>query len=170
MGGIGPPRPLAAEDDRVSFDCGHAAINHWFSHHALRNQQDDVSRTSILYDTDSQAIAGYVTLAATQIERGFLPKSDQRNRPDPVPALLLAQLAVDRRYQKRGYAQSLIFFAFHTAVQLADHMGCFWVLTHPIDDTVRSFYRSFDFKDLPYDPKGSMAVRIKTLRQNGFGG
>jgi hypothetical protein len=40
-----------------------------------------------------QFIVGYVTLSAAQIEREFLPKRHHRNKPDPVLATLLRQLA-----------------------------------------------------------------------------
>ena len=47
-------------------------------------------------------------------------------------------------------------------------IGCFGVLTHPLDDAVRLFYRDFGFEDLPFDPKRSMIVRIADLVYNGF--
>jgi len=47
------------------------------------------------------------------------------------------------------------------------------VLTHPIDDGVREFYRRFGFEDLPGDPQHSMPqhsmfVRMIDLERNGF--
>ena len=168
MAGLTPPRPLAAADDRQSFDCGRESLNGWFRRNAWRNQQSDVSRVSVICDGESGAIAGYVSLSAASIERAHLPKSGQRNRPDPVPARLLGQLAVDLRYQGRGIAASLMLFALTTAVRVAREIGCFCVLTHPLDDSVRALYAKFGFEDLPFDPERSMAVRIIDLQNNGF--
>ena len=168
MAGLTPPRPLQASDDRQNFDCGRESLNQWFRRHAWRNQQSGASRISIICDPLTGAIAGYVSLSAAQIERSYLPKAVQRNQPDPLPALLLGQLAIDQQYQGRGYAKSLMFFALTTAVRLAKDMGCFCVVTHPLDDTVRAFYRHFGFEDMPFDPKRSMAVRIVDLEANGF--
>lgn len=168
MAGLKPPRPLNADDDRQSFDCGRESLNGWFRRNAWRNQQGDVSRVSVICDAETGAIAGYVSLSAASIERARLPKSSQRNRPDPVPALLLGQLAVDLRYQRRGIARSLMFFALTTAVRVAREIGCFCVLTHPLDDGVRAFYTRFGFEDLPYDPGRGMAVRIIDLETSGF--
>jgi hypothetical protein len=42
------------------------------------------------------------------------------------------------------------------------------VLTHPLDDEVRAFYRRFGFEDLPGDPRRCVAVRIKDLLHNGL--
>jgi predicted N-acetyltransferase YhbS len=168
MAGLTPPRPLVAEDDRQSFDCGRESLNGWLRRNAWRNQQSDVSRVTVICDVATGAIAGYVSLSAASIERGYLPKGNQRNRPDPVPALLLGQLAVDLHYQKRGIARSLMFFTLTTAVRVAQDIGCFCVITHPLDDEVRTFYQSFGFENLPFDPESSMAVRITDLEQNGF--
>lgn len=169
MAGLTPPRPLAAGDDRSSFDCGRESLNQWFQRNAWRNQEAGVTRTSVVCYPISGDIVGYVSLSATHIERAWLSKAERRNRPDPIPAALLGQLAVDRRYQGRGYARSLMFFALTTSVRFSNDIGCFCVLTHPLDDGVRAFYRSFGFEDLPFDPSRSMAVRIADLKYNGIG-
>lgn len=127
-----------------------------------------MTRTSIICDTMSPAIAGFVSLSAGQIERAQLPKSAQRNRPDPIPVLLLGQLAVDRQYQGRGCARSLMLFALTTAVRFSEEIGCLGVLTHPLDDQIRAFYRRFGFETLPFDPRHSMIVRIVDLKRSGF--
>ena len=168
MAGISPPRPLAADDDRESFDCGRESLNLWFRCHAWHNQESDVSRTSVICDAGMGKIVGFTSLSAAQVERAYLPKSGQRNRPDPIPAVLLGQLAVDRRQQGNGYAASLMYFALTTAVRFSQGIGCFGVLTHPLDDGVRAFYGQFGFETLPYDPRRSMIVRITDLIKNGF--
>lgn len=129
-----------------------------------------MSRTNVVCDPATGTIVGYVTLSAAQIERAWLPKSAGRNRPDPVPALLLGQFAIDLRYQGRGYSTSLMYFALTTAVWFSRDIGCFGVLTHPLDDAVRAFYRRYRFEDLPFDPKKSMIVRIVDLERGGFAG
>lgn len=113
-------------------------------------------------------IVGYVSLSAAQIEREYLPKAAQRNRPSPIPVILLGQLAADRQHHGKGYARSLMLFALTTAVRLSKDIGCFGVLTHPLDDEVRAFYRRFGFEDLPFDPSRSMIVRMVDLERNGF--
>jgi predicted N-acetyltransferase YhbS len=168
MAGLTSPRPLTAEDDREAFDCGRESINQWFRRHAWRNQQSGTTRTNVVCDATTGAIVGCVALSAAQIERAFLPKPAQRNQPDPLPAVLLGQLAVDRRYHGRGYARSLMWFALATAVRFSKDLGCFGVLTHPLDDGLRAFYGRFGFEDLPFDPRRAMIVRIVDLERNGF--
>ena len=167
--GFTPPRPLVAEDDTAAFDCGRDALNHWFQRHAWRNQELGVSRTTVMCDPAAGSVVGYLSLSTAQIERAWLPKAQQRSRPDPMPAILLGQLAVDLRWQGRGVARSLMFYALTTAVRMSTQVGCFCVLTHPLDDGVRALYAAFGFEDLPFDPARSMAVRISDLARNGFG-
>jgi len=169
MAGLTPPRPLREDDDRSTFDCGRDSLNQWFHRHAWRNQEANVSRTSVTCDAKTGEIVGYVSLSAAQVERAHLPKSAQRNRPDPIPALLLGQLAVDQRYQGKGYARSLLLFALATAVRLSRDIGCFGVITHPLDDDLRAFYARFGSEDLPFDPSRAMVVRIVDLERAGIG-
>jgi predicted N-acetyltransferase YhbS len=162
------PRPLSAEDDRTSFDCGRDSLNHWFHRHAWRNQVNGGSRTSVICEPETGNIAGYVSLSTGQIEREHLPKSAQRNTPDPIPVILLGQLAVGLDYQGNGYARCLLFFALATAVRFSKEIGCIGVVTHPLDDDVRVFYRRFGFQDLPSDPNRGMIARIVDLERSGF--
>ncbi len=82
---------------------------------------------------------------------------------------VLGRLAVDLRWQGQGLARSLMFFALTTAVHLSEQVGCFCLLTHPLDDDVRALYAAFGFEDLPFDPARSMAARIADLVRSGFG-
>ena len=121
---------------------------------------------NVISDAASGRIVGYVTLSAAQIERAFLPRPQQRNRPDPVPVTLLGQLAVDKAFQGRGHAASLLLFALRTALVASETIGSMGVITHPLDDGVRRFYARWGFQDLPFDPRRAMFVRMVDLRQS----
>ena len=167
MAAVTPPRPLAETDDRSRFDCGRASLNNWFHQRAWSNHVAGVSRTNVLCDAASGEIIGYVTLSAAQIERAFLPKPHQRNKLDPVPVTLLGQLAIHKDHQGQGHARSLLIFALKTAVRASREIGSFGVITHPIDDAVRGFYRRWGFQDLPGDPRAAMIVRMVDLEASG---
>jgi GNAT superfamily N-acetyltransferase len=123
-----------------------------------------VSRATVITDAATGRIVGYVTLSAAQIERSLLPRPQQRNRPDPVPATLLGQLAVDKAFQSQGHAMSLLIFALRTALVASETIGSLGVLTHPLDDGVRGFYARWGFEDLPFDPRRAMFVRMADLK------
>lgn len=168
MAEVTPPRPLSEADDRARFDCGRESLNHWFHRHAWANHIAGISRTNVICDTATDAIVGYVTLSAAQIERSFLPKPQQRNKPDPVPATLLGQLAIHRDHQGNGHARSLLLFALRTALRASREIGSFGVITHPLDDTVRAFYGRWGFQDLPFEPHRAMIVRMIDLERSGI--
>jgi len=161
-----PPRPLAEDDDRSQLDCGRESLNAWFRRHAWNNHASGASRVNIITDAASGRIVGYVTLSAAQIERAFLPKPQQRNQPDPLPATLLGQLAVDKGYQGQRHGVSLLQFALRTALRAAEIVGSIGVITHPLDDGVRRFYANWGFRDLPFDPRRTMLVRMVDLQQS----
>ena len=168
MAGLNPPRALEEGDATGEFDCGRESMNQWFRRHAWHNQAHNISRTTVLTETGTGAIIGYVTLATGQIEREFLPKAAQRNRPIAVPVVLLAQLAVDKRFQGRGLARQLLFHALGTCLAISKEVGCFGVVVHPLDDDIRAFYGKHGFVDLPGDPHRAMIVRIADLEASGF--
>ena len=43
------------------------------------------------------------------------------------------------------------------------------MLTHPIDEEVRQFYRRWGFENVPFDPKKSMIVRMIDIEKYGSG-
>jgi GNAT superfamily N-acetyltransferase len=168
MAEVTQPRPLSEEDERSQFDCGRDSLNAWFRRHAWHNHVSGISRISVICDAGTGSIVGYVTLSAAQIEREFLAKAHQRNKPDPVPATLLGQLAIHKTYQGQGHARSLLLFALTAALRASREVGSFGVLTHPIDEQVRQFYRRWGFEDVPFDPKRSMIVRMVDLEKSGL--
>jgi GNAT superfamily N-acetyltransferase len=168
MAEVTPPRPLLERDDRTHFDCGRESLNAWFRRHAWHNHASGISRMNVICDASTQLIVGYVTLSAAQVERQFLAKAHQRNKPDPVPATLLGQLAMHLSHQGQGHARSLLQFALTAALRASREVGSFGVLTHPLDDEIRQFYRRWGFDDLPFDPRRSMNLRMVDLEKSGL--
>jgi GNAT superfamily N-acetyltransferase len=163
------PRPLLETDDRRRFDCGRESLNQWFQRHAWTNHAAGISRTNVICNAVTGEIVGFVTLSSAQIERAFLPKSQQRNKPDPVPVTLLGQLAIQRDYQGKGHARSLLLFALRAALRASREVGSFGVITHPIDDQVRAFYARWGYQNLPFDPRRAMIVRMVDLERSSVG-
>jgi GNAT superfamily N-acetyltransferase len=170
MAEVTPPRALTEDDERSDFDCGRDSLNEWFRRHAWHNQAGNISRTSVICEAKTDRIVGYVSLSAAQIEREFLAKADRRNRPDPIPATLLGQLAVAKTSQGQGHARSLLRFALAAALRASREVGSFGVITHPFDDALRVFYGRWNFEDVPFDPRRSMIVRMIDLEKSGLAG
>jgi GNAT superfamily N-acetyltransferase len=165
---VTPPRPLVETDDRTAFDCGRDSLNTWFRRHAWSNHVAGTSRVNLICDAETNAIVGYVSLSAAQIERAFLRNALQRNRPDPLPVTLLGQLAIHKDHHGQGHAASLLLFALRTSVRASQSVGSIGVITHPIDDRVRAFYAKWGFQDLPFDPHRAMIVRMIDVVKSGI--
>lgn len=164
MGRIEQPRLLTKTDDRTNFDCGEPTLNTWLDRHAWRNERSDSSRTYVAMDTQASRIAGFYALATGNIERAYLPKPAQRNRPDPVPILVLGQLAVDLRYRGIGLGASLYKSALNVALDVSNAVGFVGILTHPISTEAAGFYERRGFAFLPNDPSAAMILLVKDLR------
>jgi predicted N-acetyltransferase YhbS len=141
-------------------------MNAWFARHAWNNHHSGACRVNVITAVSTGRIVGYVTLNSAHIERAFLPKSHQRNQPDPIPVTLLGQLAVDLGWQRQGLADSLVQFALRTALKAAENVGSLGVITHPIDDAIRAFYGRWNFVDLPFEPRRAMIVRMADIERS----
>ena len=72
--------------------------------------------------------------------------------PEPVPAILLSRLAIDRREQGNGLGKHLLRDAIARSVRAADLIGVRALLVHAVNQQARSFYTRFDFEPSPTDP------------------
>ena len=82
----------------------------------------------------------------------------------PVPIVLLARLAVDRRWQNQGVGKALLKDAMLRTLQAADIAGVRALAVHAKDDEARRFYEHFDFVPSPSDPM-HMFVLLKDMRK-----
>src|SRR4249920_2057285 len=97
-------------------------------------------------------MVGFYALASASVERGSAPGRVRRNTPDPVAAILLSRLAIDRKEQKTGLGKHMLRDAITRCVQAALIIGVRAMLVHAPHDEARSFYQHFDFEPSPTDP------------------
>jgi GNAT superfamily N-acetyltransferase len=76
-------------------------------------------------------VVAYASIAITAIDRSAAPRELAKaprelakQAPDPVPALLLGRLAVDRRYSNLGAGTALVAHVLATAVGLNQKAAC----------------------------------------------
>jgi GNAT superfamily N-acetyltransferase len=144
------PRPLFPGDDTSSFRSGEPQIDDWLATRALRAEAARTARTYVVTDRGTGAIAGYYCLSAYSVARGDIGGGRmRRNAPDPVPAILLGRLGVDRSYQGHRLGAALLKDALLRTVGVADIVGARALLVHAISDTVATFYGHYGFQPLP---------------------
>ncbi|MDA8232157.1 MAG: GNAT family N-acetyltransferase [Magnetospirillum sp.] len=94
------------------------------------------------------AIGGYYTLSATAVKLADLPGQIARRLPryPLVPATLLGRLAVDRRFQGKGYGRFLLADALYRVAR--NEIASFAVIVDAKDEAARRFYERESF--LPF--------------------
>ena len=63
-------------------------------------------------------------------------------------------------------AASLLLFALRTALVSSKTIGTMGAITHLLDDGVRAFYARWGFREMPFDPRRAMVVRMVDLRKS----
>jgi GNAT superfamily N-acetyltransferase len=152
--------PLVAGHDLDAFDCGRDALNSWLREHAHRATAQG-TRTYLLIDVASGAVAGYFAIAPHLLEREDAPRAVGRGAPQRIPAILLAKLALHERLHGRGLGAELLVHALTTIVAAARSAGGRLVVVDAIDENAASFYRAHDFQPSPADP-GRLIMKLST--------
>ena len=168
MTGYRAPVSLTPEHSTADFSCGRAELDTWLQRYAAIAQAARSARTFVALTREGR-IAGYYALAAAQVVPAQVPARVRRGMPrQPIPAALLARLAVDRRDQGRGLGALLLRDAMVRTLQAADSLGIRVLLTHAKDERARAFYERFDFEPSPTDPLHLMLL-LKDLRRAAAG-
>lgn len=143
---------LSAEHDLTGFDCGEEQLNAWLVDHARASQRADLARTYLALD--GETVAGYVSLTTGSVRPQDAPKRYARGMPrHPIPTILIARLAVDRRHQGQRLGSRLLAEALHRAVAASDAVAARLVVVDAIDDQAAGFYRRWGFIDVPDNPR-----------------
>ena len=114
----------------------------------VHQERDRLGRTWIAIDDgiEGSRVAGYFTLAAASLERGLVSVGDLSRLPGfPVPAILLARLAVDRRVQNQGLGTWLFDEALRRTLTLSADgpIGFRVLITDATDEGAAKFYERF---------------------------
>ena len=158
-----PPQPLAAGHQLDEFDCGKPALTEWLLHHARQAQGSGSARTFVV--CDGERVVGYYSLTVGQIDTLDAPERVRRGMGQyPIPLIILARLAIDLDYQKRGLGFSLLQDAITRAIAVAEHAGIRALLTHPLDAEADAFYRRFGFEPAPHNER-QLLLLLKDARR-----
>jgi GNAT superfamily N-acetyltransferase len=147
------PEPLDADHNLEDFDCGVESLNVWLKKHAATAAPAGSARTYVVHDEEQDRVVGFHTLAAASITHAEATRRAAKGMPrHPLPAVLLARLAVDRTVQQRGVGAWLLRDAMLRSLSAAESVGIRVLLVHAIDDTARAFYEHHGFEPSPTDP------------------
>lgn len=159
---LSAPQPLSDQHQLADFESGEPSLDDWLKRRAVKNQANGSSRTYVVCEGD--AVIGYYCLAAGAIGHVEAPSTLKRNRPDPVPVLVLGRLAIHKDHHQKGIGTALLNDAIRRAIQAADIAGITALLVQAISEQARRFYLSRGFVESPIKPM-TLCLMLATVRQ-----
>jgi predicted N-acetyltransferase YhbS len=148
---VSAPETITDTHRIEDFDCGKPTLNFWLVSRALRNQRENFTAVRVVHD--DMRVVGFYGLAPTSVTPTLLPRSIRTGQPpDPVPCILLGQLAVDRRYAKQGIGTGLVRHALTRTVQAAGLIGGAALIVNALDEEAAAYWKAWGFVETRDDP------------------
>jgi GNAT superfamily N-acetyltransferase len=148
---ISAPELLTAAHDVIQFRCGKATLDDWLQQRALTNQQRGFTVVVVVHDAGR--VVGYYGVAPASVVSTVLPRSIRTGQPpNPVPCLLLGQLATDLAYAGRGIATGLLKHAYRRCVEGARLVGGRALIVNAVDEEAAMFWQRHSFQPSNDDP------------------
>ena len=83
--------------------------------------------------------------------------------PDPIPVIVLARLAVDRRAQGDKLGVALLRDAVQRVVAVSENAGVRALLVHALNDRAKQFYEHYGFQASPAHPM-TLMLRLQAVK------
>ena len=147
------------------FDCGEPALDEWLTRHARGAQASGSARVFVTTLEDGESVVGYYALGAAQVAPEAATERALKGQPGtrPVPAVLLARLAVDRKHQRAGLGRSLLQDVMLRCLDAAEAIGARVLLVHAKHEAAKAWYLQFGFEESPTDPM-HLLMLLKDVR------
>ncbi len=138
--------PFGPEHERDAFCCGKASLDTFLRSLVSQYEKRRLGRTYVAVQPPAKIVRGYYTLACGAVSYDNLPPKAAKKLPrHPVPAILLARLAVDQAAQGQGLGRRLLVDALRRCLSLAAQLGAHAVEVEAIDEQARTFYQKYGF-------------------------
>ena len=156
---------LTAEHDCRDFNCGSETLDTFLRLHALKNQENDSSRTFVV--CEGGIVVGYYTLTYYSLIPEKCPAPMVLRMPPDyqIPMILLGRLAVKKGLQGKGIGDALFKDALKRAVLASEHAGLKAFLVHAVDEKAKAFYMRYELEESPKDPL-HLYMLIQDIRVN----
>lgn len=117
--------------------------------------------TWVIADRDEFVMA-YVSVAMTGIDRSRAPSVVAKQAPDPVPALLIGRLAVDRTVAGLGIGTALVAHVLATALELNQSAACRAVVVTALEKAARGWWHRLGFHPFNADDSDNLDLYLLT--------
>ncbi|MGH9344191.1 MAG: GNAT family N-acetyltransferase, partial [Terriglobia bacterium] len=125
---------LASHHQVQTFKCGKNSLDLFIRKYALSNQRADSSQTYVVHQDN--VVVGYYSLAFGSVRLEDSPQSISETMPPsyPVPVMVFARFAVDKKMQSRGIGTALLKDALLRTTAASEIGGLAAILVDAIDD------------------------------------
>jgi GNAT superfamily N-acetyltransferase len=145
------PELLDTAHDVSQFSSGKPALDDWLKTRALANQQRGFTVVVVVHE--GGRVVGYYGLAPTAVVPSTMPRSIRTGQPpNPVPCLLLGQLATDTAWAGRGIGTALLRDALIRCVAGAKLIGGRALIVNALDEAAAEFWKRRGFVPSKGDP------------------
>lgn len=159
---LNAPQPLSPSHRLDEFACGEISLDEWLKRRAMSNQTSGASRTFVVADQEGRVL-GYYAMAAGAVSHQMATSGVRRNMPDPVPAMVLARLAIDHRAQGIKLGAAMLQDAVNRAVTVSQNAGVRALLVHALNDRAKQFYEHYGFQESPQHPM-TLMLRLNVVK------
>jgi len=164
---ISAPEPLHTSHDLSQFSCGKDALDIWLKTRARSNHDKGFTVVRVVHELGR--VVGYHGIAPTAVVPNSLPRAIRTGQPpDPVPCLLLGQLAVDSNWANQGVGSGLLKDALSRCLQGAALIGGRAVVVKAVDEGALDYWKRRGFlssKDDPFTLYRSIEAIAASLRE-----
>lgn len=130
--------PYTERRDVSQFESRTTDLNEFLKEDALENQKELVNKTFLCYRF--KQLVGYITFTTDIIEKEEVQKEGRIRVPyKEYPAIKIARLATDKRYERRGVGTFLLLAAVGKALKMSDYVGCRFITVDSKQDSI-GFY------------------------------
>ena len=158
------PEPLRPDHAVEGFDSGVGSLDRFLREHGLAAGAVGSARVFVVVDTEQERVVGYHALTAASIEhRDSVERATKGMPRHPIPAVLLARLAVDQSVHGRGLGAWLLRDAMLRTLAASDRVGIRVMIVHALDQSARAFYLRHGLEQSPTDPL-NLQILIKDIR------
>ena len=155
---------LSGVHDRTRFVSGSAPLDRYFREQASQDIKRRITACFVAVSVGTREIAGFYTLAATNVVLDALSPEISRKLPryPVVPAALLGRLAVSQSLQGKGLGAALLADALLRTARA--ELGVFAMLVDAKDEAAQGFYERHGFTLLPGEARRLVLPIATALR------
>lgn len=135
---------LSEEHELAAFQSTNADLNNFLKYDSFRDQKNLITKTYLSFSND--IIIGYFSMLADTIEVQAINEDDGvAGYPyRKYPCIKIARLAVDERFERKGFGRFSVLAAIGLALSVTEIIGCRYLTVDSKPESV-SFYKKLGF-------------------------